>query len=61
MACSHLLRGQAFKVSGRLLKRIEEGLTKTEEHFGKAGGDANLPPRRTGDKFNGAGDGFLHK
>lgn len=35
MACSHLLRGQAFKVSGRLFKRIEEGLNKTEEHLAK--------------------------
>lgn len=35
MACSHLLRGQAFKVSGRLFKRIEEGFNKTEEHLEK--------------------------
>lgn len=35
MACSHLLRGQAFNVSGRLSKRIGKCLTKTEERLAK--------------------------
>lgn len=39
MACSRLLRGQEFKVSGKLFKRIEGvggwGLNKTKEHLAK--------------------------